>query len=64
LEGKWGEENLLLTLVNVYSSCVYSEKKIMWEELLKCRRDDENKVWCMIGDFNAVRKPDERKGLS
>ena len=26
--------------------------------------DDENQVWCMIGDFNAVRNPNERKGIS
>jgi len=26
--------------------------------------DDENMVWCMLGDFNAVRKLEERITLS
>jgi len=36
----------------------------MWEEIIDIRRTEGCKTWCMLEDFNAVRKPDERKGVS
>jgi len=53
-----------LTIVNVYYSCAYNEKKLMWEELIKSKREEENMVWCVVGDCNAIRKPEEMKGSS
>jgi len=40
--------------------CALSKKKRMWEELIRGRWEDVNKVWCMLDDFKA-RKPYERK---
>jgi len=36
----------------------------MWEELIKRKRIDENKLWCVMGDCNDVRKNHERKGTT
>jgi len=30
-------------------------------KLIRGRREDVNKVWCMLDDFKAMRKPYERK---
>jgi len=43
IKGNWGEKKYL---VNVYSTCVYNEKKKIWKEIMKCRRSDNNKLWC------------------
>jgi len=37
IEGEWGENKQLVTIVNVYSPCTFSEKKVLWEELIKSR---------------------------
>jgi len=64
LDGIWGDKKQQVTMVNLYSSCAHNDKKEMWEELTKCRRDCVNKVWCMVGDFNAIRNKEERRGVS
>jgi len=64
LEGKWGNRKQEVTIVNVYSSCELKEKNIMWEEIIKCRKYDNNKVWCVVGDFNAISILEERQGMS
>ena len=51
-------------MVNVYSSCITSQKNLMWEDLIKCVQDDTNKVWCVVGDFDVIRKQDKRIGIS
>ena len=50
-------------VINVYSSCINSEKMTLWEEIV-CTMDTNNSLaWCVVGDFNAVRYPSERKGI-
>ena len=41
IEGEWGENKQLVTIVNVYSPCMFSERKVLWEELIKSRGDDD-----------------------
>ncbi|XP_027342960.1 uncharacterized protein LOC113855518 [Abrus precatorius] len=48
-------ENLCV-MVNVYASCRLSEKRNLWEDLLMTRRSFDKFMWCILGDFNAVRQ--------
>jgi len=48
----------------VYSSCEFNEKVSLWEELVNIKLGEECKQWCILGDFNAVRKSNERRGLN
>jgi len=50
-------------VVNVYAACNLREKKLLWEDLTKYKTASQIEVWCLCGDFNAVRSRDERKGV-
>ena len=49
-------------MVNVYAACNLKEKKILWEELSKCKENSQIGMWCFCGDFNAIRGRVERQG--
>lgn len=34
----------------------------MWEALIAHRRNSTIPLWCILGNFNCVRRPEERKG--
>ena len=36
----------------------------MWENLKKIRQSEPCKSWCILGDFNSIRKEGERKGIN
>ncbi|GKU89772.1 hypothetical protein SLEP1_g3866 [Rubroshorea leprosula] len=59
--GVWGEEQILVHLINIYSPCTLAGKRELWEELgnLINRRKGR---WCLGGDFNAVTKVEESAG--
>ena len=61
--GKNRVSNLSCVIVNVYASCNLRDKKALWEELSSVKRAYQDKVWCLCGDFNAVRSQCERKGI-
>ena len=44
-----------ITIVNVYSFGSLKEKKLIWEEISVIRRNHNNRVWCVLGDFNSIR---------
>ncbi|XP_058742067.1 uncharacterized protein LOC131614510 [Vicia villosa] len=48
--------------VNVYSSCLASEKRELWAELLRLKDKLEVGEWVVRGDFNAVKSKEERRG--
>jgi len=48
---------------NVYSPCSLSGKKTLWEDLSNAKSASQDLVWCLCGDFNAVRNRSERKGV-
>jgi len=50
-------------VVNVYAACSLSEKKSLWEDLSKFKAASQVLVWCLCGDFNAIRSWNERKGV-
>jgi len=64
LIGRNKEKDIPIVVVNVYLACTLKDKCNMWEEIINIRKTEGCKTWCMVGDFNAVRKPDERKGVS
>ncbi|XP_027359847.1 uncharacterized protein LOC113868454 [Abrus precatorius] len=51
----------LCIVVNVYASCRLSEKRKLWDDLLMTRKGFGKFMWCILGDFNAVRQVKERK---
>ncbi|XP_068477274.1 uncharacterized protein [Phaseolus vulgaris] len=64
VEGEWkGGGGAQVVIVNVYSPSHLREKKVLWEEISEFRRLQNNRVWCVIGDFNSVRRQDERRSL-
>ncbi|PNX57396.1 cytochrome p450, partial [Trifolium pratense] len=44
------------------SECDLSGKRRLWETLIMSKRGFGGGVWCVIGDFNAVLRREERKG--
>ncbi|GKV05619.1 hypothetical protein SLEP1_g17606 [Rubroshorea leprosula] len=61
VEGAWGVEQCPASIINVYSPCQLGKKRILWEEL-KALVAGRSGNWCIMGDFNAVRKVGERGG--
>ncbi|XP_068504049.1 uncharacterized protein [Phaseolus vulgaris] len=61
--GKVHKSDLSCVVVNVYSACNMSEKKTLWEELTVLKQACHGSMWCLCGDFNAVRNRSERKGI-
>jgi len=42
--GLWEKEETQVNVVNVYSSCVFSYKRVMWEEIIKCKKEEREIV--------------------
>ena len=61
--GNYRKLNLRCAIVNVYAACNMCDKKMLWEELSSVKRASQVKVWCICGDFNAIRNRSERKGI-
>jgi hypothetical protein len=60
----WGVENLRCIVVNVYSKCDLVAKRRLWEALVEERGSRRSGTWCVLGDFNAVCRKDERRGVN
>ena len=61
-KGKWRDCNDQVTIVNAYTPCIYNETFVVSGELINRKRAYENKVCCVIGDFNAITNHQERNG--
>jgi len=61
--GKIHKYDLSCVVVNVYAAYNMSDKKILWEELTVLKQACQGNMWCLCGDFNAVRNRCERKGI-
>jgi exonuclease III len=59
----WGVNDDVCIIVNVYAPCVLQAKKSLWVDLLVARRFHVVDHFCILGDFNSVRSPEERKGV-
>lgn len=63
LEGFWGKKRHKVTLINIYAPCDLRGKKLLWEDILAKMEDRGSERWCILGDFNSIRCPGERKGV-
>jgi len=61
--GQHLKSNRLCVVVNVYAACNISDKVALWEALMTLKSSHQSMAWCLCGDFNAVRRDDERKGI-
>ncbi|KAL5157811.1 C2 and GRAM domain-containing protein [Glycine soja] len=64
LEGVWTQKNQRLFIVNIYSPCDSQNKRELWESLMQLRQQIPEGMWCFLGDFNSIRHPSERQGVS
>ncbi|GKV33811.1 hypothetical protein SLEP1_g42265 [Rubroshorea leprosula] len=58
---EWGENKQQCSLINVYGPNDRQKRAKLWEELRK-RMIDKEGWWLIVGDFNVVRGPEERRG--
>ena len=64
LEGVWKRSiGTHVTIVNIYCSGSLREKKETWNEISGFREGQLSKAWCIIGDFNSIRRQEERKSV-
>jgi exonuclease III len=60
---EWGVKKSICFIVNVYSKCELAAKKRLWRNISMCKGGFGSGAWCVVGDFNAVRRPEERRGV-
>nr|XP_043639892.1 uncharacterized protein LOC122611005 [Erigeron canadensis] len=53
--------NESIWLAKIYAPQKLRDKKRLWERLTEIR-NNEGGIWLLMGDFNSVRIPEERKG--
>jgi hypothetical protein len=61
---EWGVLKSTCFLVNVYAKCDLPSKRRLWQNISMSKLGFGNGKWCVIGDFNAVLYPEERRDLS
>ncbi|GKV09171.1 hypothetical protein SLEP1_g20713 [Rubroshorea leprosula] len=59
--GLWGLEEIPVYILNIYSPCQLTSKRALWEELQGLINNRKG-LWCLAGDFNALRRVEERAG--
>lgn len=63
LEGIWVGDGEKVSIVNIYSPCVVSLKINLWDQVRQLRAASIGGLWCILGDFNSIRRPSKRVGL-
>ena len=53
-----------ITIANIYSAGSCREKKVIWEEVQETRRMQISTPWCVVGDFNSIRRLGERRSVN
>ncbi|GAU16879.1 hypothetical protein TSUD_368280 [Trifolium subterraneum] len=51
---EWGVSSVQCFVVNVYSKCALSDKRIMWDKLINFKLAFGGEAWCVVGDFNPA----------
>jgi hypothetical protein len=59
---EWGVHKELCYVVNVYSKCDLASKRRLWSNINMSKCGFGSGMWCVVGDFNAVCRPEERRG--
>jgi len=63
LEGTWAGDGGKVTIVNIYSPCDTASKRILWDQVRQLRAANNGGLWCILGDFDCIRRPSERVGV-
>lgn len=58
------QNDMLCCFVNVYAPCDMLGKRLLWDKLISLKNSVSSDLWCVSGDFNAVRSPSERRGAT
>jgi exonuclease III len=61
---EWGVKKIICYVVNVYSKCDLVSKRRLWHNISMSIGGFGRGRWCIIGDFNAVLYPEERRGVN
>ncbi|XP_057451987.1 uncharacterized protein LOC130743775 [Lotus japonicus] len=64
LVGVWTANHHRCVIVNIYFACGLADKRALWSSLLEWRQQCQDPSWCLLGDFNAVRYEDKRRGVA
>ena len=64
LEGVWIGEAQKVHIVNIYVPCDIHNKRVLWDSIKQLKNLSPDGLWCLLGDFNSVRNPSERVGMS
>lgn len=62
ISGRKLDDGSLCVFLNVYAPCDRIGKRALWNSLIDLKNSLNVDNWCVLGDFNAVRYPEERKG--
>ncbi|MCH98898.1 hypothetical protein A2U01_0019907, partial [Trifolium medium] len=58
---EWGREKKKYVILNVYAPCGLNGKKRLWVDILVAKQSVAAEFWCVLGDFNSIRGPEERQ---
>ena len=64
LEGTWIHETQTIFIVNIYAPCDIQSKRALWDSVRQLKNLSPDGLWCLLGDFNNIRHPFERGGVS
>lgn len=59
---EWGCNKIRCFVINIYAAYNLADKRRMWDELRMSKRGFGNRLWCLVGNFNAVLSLSERIG--
>ncbi|XP_068504281.1 uncharacterized protein [Phaseolus vulgaris] len=65
IQGEWSlGEASRITIVNIYNFGSLIEKSAIWEEVWERRRMQISTTWCVVGDFNYIRRLGDRRSVN
>lgn len=62
VKGIWRSNGTKVGFINVYAPQDLANKRRLWGDIIAILNADSEVKWIVFGDFNEVRKADERKG--
>jgi hypothetical protein len=62
VKGRFINNNEVFCLANIYAPCDSGGRQVLWGALTNLFQLHGEAAWCVLGDFNAVRSSEERRG--
>ena len=62
IKGTLLKYNEVFCLANIYAPCDSRGRQVLWDTLTSLFQLHCEAAWCVLGDFNAVRSSEERRG--